>query len=114
MPGTTNWKKGFCEFLEYVENNLGAKPEKHSLDRINNSGNYEPGNLRWADCSLQNKNKKRKNQSGYKYVYAVSGSNGWQADFIYEGKRYYVGYFMSKEDAYYEALAQRLEVIWNY
>lgn len=114
MPGTMKWSKGFCEFLEYVENNLGAKPENHSLDRIYTYGNYEPGNLRWADPSLQKKNQKRKNISGYKYVYSVSGSDGWQADFMYENKRYYVGYFKLKEDAYYEALARRLEVIWNY
>lgn len=29
------------------------RPENYSLDRIDPSGNYEPGNLRWADAKTQ-------------------------------------------------------------
>jgi hypothetical protein len=53
-------KKGFPKFYEYVETFLGGPPKPgYSLDRINNDGNYEPGNLRWADRSTQRKNKRR-------------------------------------------------------
>lgn len=32
--------------------------KKLSLDRINNNGNYEPNNLRWADAITQQNNKR--------------------------------------------------------
>jgi hypothetical protein len=46
------WVNDFWAFVQDV----WPKPEKCSLDRINNDGNYEPGNVRWATTQQQTQN----------------------------------------------------------
>lgn len=57
------WKNDPKGFIEYIQQELGEKPSSdHSLDRINNDGNYEPGNLRWATQKEQCQNKTHAHQ----------------------------------------------------
>ena len=53
------WKDDFVSFYDYIQENLGQKPDpSYSLDRIDNDGNYEPGNIRWASKKQQCKNRR--------------------------------------------------------
>jgi hypothetical protein len=50
------WATSFSSFLTDV----GYAPAKnYSLDRINNDGNYEPGNVRWLPNGEQQRNQRR-------------------------------------------------------
>lgn len=52
------WKNDFQAFYDYVSKLPHFGEAGYSLDRINNDGNYEPNNVRWATRIEQNKNRR--------------------------------------------------------
>ena len=51
-------------FVQDIEQELGPRPRGRTLDRINNAGNYEPGDVRWATFSEQARNRRMPRKRG--------------------------------------------------
>lgn len=52
------WYQDFFTFNSYVETTLGPRPHGMSLDRLDNTGDYVPGNIRWATKVDQSVNRR--------------------------------------------------------
>ena len=53
------WRNDFKSFYDYVSKLPHFNEDGYSLDRIDNDGNYEPNNVRWATAKEQARNQTR-------------------------------------------------------
>lgn len=92
------WLRSFDEFYKYV----GKRPSKlHSIDRIDSTKNYEPGNVRWAKKSTQSQNTKNycTNKTGVRGVSWSKTKKKWRAHISVKNKSMHLGYFEKIQDA---------------
>ena len=86
------WLESYDQFLQDV----GHKPSsKHTLDRINPKGNYEPNNVRWVTQTVQARNTKNHNtnKTGIRGVSWSKAKNKWRVAIYVDNKQKHVGYF---------------------
>lgn len=52
-----DWIDSYEKFLAYLLSSIGRRPSSdHSIDRIDNNGDYEPGNIKWSTREEQQNN----------------------------------------------------------
>jgi hypothetical protein len=105
------WLNDFMAFYNWATNN--GYDEKLTIDRINNDGNYEPNNCKWATKLEQCNNQrliKSTNTSGFAGVCFCKEHNKFRASLVYDKKRYSIGYFITPQEA---AIARNIFIIKN-
>jgi len=99
------WISDKLLFIEYCKTLSGWDNLNLTLDRINNDGNYEPGNLRFTSRVIQSRNRRLKidNKTGYRGItieVMPSGNIRYRASVGIDNRKIQIGSFKTAEDAY--------------
>lgn len=94
------WRNDFMSFYNWSIAN--GYSESLSIDRIKNSGNYEPNNCRWVKKTVQQQNTRRlnaANTSGYRGVSYNKRNNRFIAQIKSNNRYFFLGSFKLAIDA---------------
>lgn len=92
--------KNWLQFEKFYRD-MGERPKGTTLDRINNNGNYEPSNCRWATWEQQmaNRGLNGNNKSGITGISWRNRKSPWRANIMRDHKLFTLGSFGTKEEA---------------
>jgi hypothetical protein len=95
------WRDNFISFYEHVMALPNAMSPGYSIDRIDNDGNYEPGNIRWATQSIQMTNSRMRvdNKSGFAGIFYISLKRKYIAYIYHHKKMRHIGWYDDIETA---------------
>lgn len=92
------WKNSYEDFLS----DIGERPSKnHSLDRIDNDGDYSPDNCKWSTWFEQalNRREQSNNTSSKTGVYWDKKNNNWRVEIQSNNKRIGLGSYIEFDEA---------------
>lgn len=107
------WLNDPESFISYIYKLPNHQRKGYSIDRINNDGNYEPGNIRYATSHVQESNKgiRSINTSGYIGVsFSKRTINHWHCQITFNRKSIHLGYHKTAKEA---AIARNNYIIAN-
>lgn len=93
------WKEDFQLFYDYVSALSDYDKKGYTLDRIDNDGNYEPGNLRWTTRHVQGSNQRKQESNTSGYTGVVKSRKKWCSQIFINGKSIHIGMFATPESA---------------
>jgi hypothetical protein len=115
------WLDDWRSFVCYIIDELGERPDGKSIDRIDNDGDYVPGNLQWETRSGQNRNRRHDKpgligkvkdyplgKTGIRWV-RQSGKS-FIGQFYTQGKKYNTKVYPTAEEAYRAVIQLRIEI----
>jgi hypothetical protein len=91
------WLNNYEAFRDWATAN--GYNDNLTIDRINNDGNYEPGNCRWATTIVQQRNKRAYSNTGHKGIHLRKDTGKYTAYITLDGKTFMLGNFSSLTEA---------------